>query len=233
MLDEYRTYLLKGRGLEEATVEGYISDISDFKDFLRGKDLRKASKSDIYLYIIDLKKGNYRDSTISRRVSSLKSFYNYFLNMGKINLNPTFDLDFKADKTRKPKLETINLEELFMAPYKYSQGMIRYMDSILLKLIYYSNIELKSIPLMKKEILDLDLGTITLNGSLHYLNIKLVEEFKLYLDLIEKFDTDYLFLNYKGQALSRQSVWSLVKKYGSCIGVDITPQTLINISKEM
>ena len=77
-ISEFETYLQENKKSSQNTVVSYLRDISAFNSFEYGamkKDILKCTERDIVSYIDHLREGGKSDSTITRILASLRSFY--------------------------------------------------------------------------------------------------------------------------------------------------------------
>lgn len=238
MLDEYRFHLEENKKLNKLTVESYISDIDlFFKENnlpISKESLLSLDESFILNYLLSLKNQAYSYNTINRKMSSLKSFFQYMAYKGYKNPDPTFNINFTL-KPRVRQLEkekNINIEELLTLPFKKSKDFIAYRDNLILFFIYYYKIDIQELIEIERKDLNLDLGFFEFKNEVFKISSNIVKELETYLRILEKnsFESEYLFLNYKGEQLSRQSVWTIVKSYGKDLGLDLNPQKLKALS---
>ena len=100
LLNEYIEYIKSIRKLTENTVSSYFIDIKKYLTYIENKSINlfESTENDIISYIIELEKNNVSTATISRSISSIKSFYEYLFLNRYIESNISKNI-------KKPKIE--------------------------------------------------------------------------------------------------------------------------------
>ena len=232
-MDIYKEHLLN-RGFSRNTIEAYLNDLEKFNEYLSDKNVDRAEKQDILKYIIYLKDKGYSESSIMRKLSSLKYYFYYALNTGRIEKDPTFD--FVAPKlTRKVDKEIVD-EEILLSflslPSEEKKDFKSKRDTLILYMIYYTGVNILDLIDLKKDIVDFQLESLYLKGEHIFLKSEYIDFLSDYIGLLEdKFpENEYLLVNLNGKKITRQGVWKILKKYSDILDMDIniSPQTLIN-----
>ena len=84
LIDDFEKYILKDKNARENTVNAYVKDLEHFRDFMEERgvsDLRDVSNSDIVSYLMELKKEGKSKSTVNRKLTSIRTFYKFLVNM--------------------------------------------------------------------------------------------------------------------------------------------------------
>ena len=232
-IKDFLDYLLIDLKYSKNTIETYNYTLEEFYK-ISNKDLCKITEKDIKKYIEYL---NKKDSpkTINHHLNVLTSFYNFLLIEEKIETNPISNIDKLKTKKSIPKvLSKKEVEKILDIDLinKYS-----YRDKAALELMYSSGLRISELVNLKMFHLDLNLGILRVMGkgskerivpigemALKYLNIYINE----YRPLLNKNNKDYVFLNNRGTALSRQSLFKKVKLIAikKNIKTKFTPHTL-------
>lgn len=165
---EFIRYLQIEKNASFHTIRGYQNDLMEFYNFLM-KDKKgpieesKTSSHDISSFIAHLVKKN-KKSTISRKVSSLKSFYRFSKRKGIINLNP-------AENIRSPKLEkyipqVISVDDIFrLMELPDEKTFLGSRDRALLEILYSSGLRVSELVGLNWNMVDLKEGTIIVRGK--------------------------------------------------------------------
>ncbi len=238
-LEEYIKYLTYEKHYSNHTIINYESDILEFIEYLEKEsiELLKIDYAFIrgYLnYLVNDKKDN--NTTVSRKISSLRGFYKYLSNNDYINNNP-FRLVSLPKKSKKlPKYFYYNeLEELFNScDIKTPLGQ---RDELILEMLYATGVRVSE--LVNIKVNDINEGNLTINivgkGNKERI-VSFGEYAKDALDLylsdgrkkLNKKDSDYLFLNHIGGNLTTRGVRDildrLIKK--TTIDKNISPHML-------
>ena len=237
VVKEYIDYIKDKKKLSDNTVSSYYMDIKKYMNYLnyRNLGLKDIVENDIIGYIISLEKDNVSVATISRMISSIKSFHDYlFLNHITDN-NP-------AKTIKKPKIEKqevdILTEEEIQALLNFSKldtpKLIR--DKAIFEVLYGTGIKVSELVDMDIDDVDLALDYVYCNISKNKRVIPLSDITKTYIEKyikearanIAKEDEKALFVNSSGQRFTRQGLWKLIKKYASNANINknINPNML-------
>ena len=237
VVKEYIDYIKDKKKLSDNTVSSYYMDIRKYMNYLnyRNLGLKDIVANDIIGYIISLEKDNVSVATISRMISSIKSFHDYlFLNHITDN-NP-------AKTIKKPKIEKqevdILTEEEIQALLNFSKldtpKLIR--DKAIFEVLYGTGIKVSELVDMDIDDVDLALDYVYCNISKNKRVIPLSDITKTYIEKyikearanIAKEDEKALFVNSSGQRFTRQGLWKLIKKYASNANINknINPNML-------
>lgn len=237
VIKEYIDYIKDKKKLSQNTISSYFIDIKKYTDHLesKGTKLSDVVENDIISYIIELEKANVSVSTVSRMISSIKSFHDYlFLNHINDN-NP-------AKHIRKPKIKQHELdilteeeiESLLNFSKMDSAKLIR--DKAIFEALYGTGMRVSELVDMNLEDVDLDLDYLYCNSEKNPRVIPLSEITKIYLekyikegrpDLILKGE-NALFVSSLGQRFTRQGLWKIIKKYAKSANINknINPSML-------
>lgn len=239
LLYKFLDYLKYERKYSNLTINNYGRDIEYFFEFLKDKkitNIKNAKYQHIREYLVHLHNHQYSKKTISRYISSLRTFFKYLYIEEIIDNNPMILVSNpKLDKKLPTFLYTNDLENLLACPNLDTIYGIR--DSLILELLYSTgirvselvNIRLKDINFNDKQIKILGKG----NKERYVLYGQVCSE-KLtnYLNNCRsKFNTknsEYLLLGKSGAKLTTRFIEILLKKYQNQaqIKVKVTPHTL-------
>ncbi len=237
LLGQYKTYL-KNNILRKNTVDAYYSDAEKFVDYLfekRIKDVKKVDKKTISSFIKRLEKEGKSESTIARNIASIRFFFEYLLSVKLVSVNIAYKV--KPPKIEKNIPEIISSEEVLRfldAPSGADPKSIR--DKAMLELLYATGI--RATELIELNINDLytDIGYIRCkkNGTERIVPLgkPSMAALENYINVIRKTivkeNEQALFVNMKGERMTRQGFWKIVKHYAEITGIKtkITPHTL-------
>ena len=116
-LNDFRDYLLLERGYSENTAINYLSDISDLIDFINEHqfvmDLLHFEKKKHAEYFVGyLMEKGLTSKSVTRKISSIRTFYSFLLENNLVKNNPFLDLQSPKIEKRLPNIiddETINM----------------------------------------------------------------------------------------------------------------------------
>ena len=232
-LDFYK--YLEDKGYSLNTINSYKKDLSQFVLFTKDIDINKIDYNFIRNYLQFLYNQKYSSKTVSRHISSLKSFFKYLVKMGKIKENPCVLISSpKLEKKLPNYLNYNDLEVLFSIPDKNDVLGLR--NLLILELLYSCgvrvselvNIKLKDIDFNNKRILILGKGNKERYVLYGHICSDLLNEYltKSYSKLNK--NSEYLLLNKFGNKITdraiRMIIDDIVKK--SSLKLNISPHTL-------
>ena len=239
MLNEYLEYLEYERHYSKYTIDNYEKDIEEFLDYLdkEGLNYLKLQYSDIRLYLMYLKDGKHEKSTsISRKLSALRSYYKYLCNNNKVKTN-LFNLISSPKKEQKlPRYFEYNeLEELFNVPDLKSPLGQR--DRLVLEIMYATGIRVGELVKIRLKDINKSERTILIHGKGSKERIVNYGEYAsdildIYLNNgykeLNKYNTDYLVLNNQGRVITERGIryilTNLIKK--TSLHKNISPHML-------
>ena len=229
-LDDYITYIKSNKRYSVYTINNYYKDIIDFMNYLDKVDYLKIKDEDVVYYLEYLYNQKYNKNSISRKLSSLRSFYNYLVNNDIIAYN--YFNNHKNPKKDKILPKYIKDEDLELMFSKTKN--IR--DKLILELLFVTgirvselvNIKINDINLYNREIKIFGKGSkerivIFSTNCLNNLNNYLKER-----DKINKKNSNYLILNKNGGKISTTSIRNILNKIKLISGTKtkITPHML-------
>lgn len=231
LINDFKNYLELERNYSNNTSLSYVKDVTLFSDFIK-KDLLLVDKKDIEKYIRSLNKSS---KTISHVISSLKSFYNYYMRMGNINSNPTDEID--RPKIEKKIPEFLTLEEVSSLLNFKVNNEFEARNKAILELLYSSGLRISELTSLELSNIDLDECLVRVMGKgskerivpLGDYAIEALKEYiYFYRPMLNKNNSSYIFLNNRGGVLSRQFIFKVIKE--ECIkkGIrkNVSPHTL-------
>ena len=218
--EEFIKYLTYQKKYSPKTIDSYETDILEYISFLNEneKDLLKVKYQDISMFIKELSKKNDKATTLSRKLSALRSFYKYLINNNYTSNNPFILIKTPKKEKRLPRFFYYNeLEELFKVPdLKTPLGQ---RDRLLLEVLYATGVRVSELVNMK--ITDIYRNTVKVFGKgskerVVYLGEYALKILEIYLKdgylKLNKKGSLYLFLNNNGGRLTRRGVSYLLDK---------------------
>lgn len=240
-IDRFLDYLRVERNASPHTVKGYAEDLFSLRDFVaRGErgapSLAALSTRTARAYLADLHAAGYSPSSVSRKLSSLRSFCKYLCREGVLERNPTEGLRGPKTRRRLPHvLESRGIEKLLEAPDADSPLGKR--DRALIETAYAGGLRVSELVGINLEDLDLRAGVVRVRGKgrrerLTPIGRFAVEAIRAWLacrrPAASPAAQKALFLNKRGSRLTARSVGRLLAKYLALAGLDprTSPHTL-------
>ena len=248
-ITSFLEHLIVEKGFSRNTLDAYRNDLGQFQEFLRERlDGSTNGNSpwgmvDLNLlneYVVDLRdRKGYRDTTSARKVAAIKSFFSFLLLNGEISEDPTESLGSPRVGRTLPKYlaeeEVIRLLE--QAAQAGTPESCR--DATILELLYATGLRVSELVSLNIPDIDFQESYIRCWGKgskerIAYLYPKAVTELQSYIatarvTLLGSHKNEIaLFVNHRGERLTRQWVWNILKTYSKRAGIDqdITPHTL-------
>ncbi|MBR2840528.1 MAG: tyrosine recombinase XerC [Bacilli bacterium] len=213
------------KGFSSHTIKNYKNDLISFCEFAKDRNV------DVKLIREYLKKldENYKSSSISRKVSSLKSYFKYLESENIIDENPLSIIgNPKIEKTLPKYLNYEDVEKILNVPDINKKDGLR--DALIIELLYSSglrvselvNIKIKDINFKERKILILGKGN---KERYAYYGTRCERLLNNYL---KKHKEEYLFINKHGNKLNDRTVRKIVDEVSkkADINIHVTPHTL-------
>jgi len=239
-LADFINYLTVEKGLADNTLKSYAADLNDFLLFLQKKGVNSWEEVNgevILIYLAKLRKNKVASATLSRRISSLRSFFQFLTAEKRININPVANL--KTPKTEKKLPQVLSLQEidilLSQPDLSKPQGL---RDKAILEVLYSTGLRISELTLLNLDSINLEDGYLRCFGKgsrerilpLGELACQALKDYleKGRLKLLKNAREEALFINRQGKRLTRQGCWKIIKFYAKKAGFtkDITPHTL-------
>ena len=231
-LENYRNYLKYERAYSDNTEGAYLNDLNKYEEYLK-KDILESDTEDLEKYLKYIK--NLESTTVAHKITSIKSYFNYNIKRGIVSVNP-------ADKVSRPKLtkhlpEYLTEEEVGKLLDVEVKSPYDYRNKTILELLYSSGIRISELVNIKTPNYDSEECLIRIMGKGSKERIVPLGDYAVnimndymnnYRPLINKKHTDYVFINNRGDKISRQFIFKVIKKEALKKGIkkDISPHTL-------
>jgi integrase/recombinase XerD len=253
MLD-FLAYLEFERGLSRNTLEAYRSDLLQYGRFLaeREGDALTASGADVSDFLTDLAKGDTHGSsrgtggngrapasaaTLHRKAACLRSFYRHLRRENLLDDDPTAALSSPRRGKRLPEVLTrTEVQQLLQSPKGTDPASLR--DRALLEVMYACGLRASEVIGLEVTDVDLDEGLLRARGKgskerVVPVGSAAVAALRAYLahgraKLVKMNPERALFVNFRGQALTRQGLYKIVRRHALTVGLAdrMSPHTL-------
>jgi integrase/recombinase XerD len=239
-IEGFLQYLTTEKDCSENTTSAYRNDLTQFLDAISHKveSWDQVDKSVLSEYVQFLRKKRYASSTIARKVAAVKSFFHFMLDTRRLSDDPTATLDSPKVKKRLPKiLSPEQVETLLDEPVQMSDPK-SLRDKAFLELLYATGMRVSELVALDVEDIDLSnevVHCVNRSSKERYLPLteRAIDAIEVYLDrgrpaLARDAEKKALFLNHRGNRLTRQGLWLIIKGHVQAAGLDsgVTPHTL-------
>jgi integrase/recombinase XerD len=241
LLKGFQMYLRLERSLSPNTLEAYVHDVEMFARFLEESStnitVEKAEAEHIRSFIKFVSKLGLSDTSQSRVLSGLRSFYKYLILENYIQINPTETIEMP--KTARKLPDTLSFDEIIVlletVDLSSPEGE---RNKTMLEVLYACGLRVSELVQLKKSNIYFDEGFIRVIGKgnkerLIPIGQKTLSNIKNYLENsrqqqpVKHGSEDILFLNRRGNKLSRVMVFTIIKTLVVKAGIkkDISPHT--------
>ena len=239
-LIEFQGYLQIEKNASPHTIKNYMKDIQVFFSFMQSTEdlsLAEIDYLDVRQFLAFLNQQQYSRKTISRKLSSLRSFFRFLVRENHLEKNPFLMVSTPKSEKRLPEfMYPEEVLELLQLPDLNKNLGIR--DRAILEVFYASGMRVSELVALNLESIDLDTGTALVFGKgakeryvpLGRYSIEALQNYlqkarpKFILNRQEK----ALFLNKNGGRLSDRSIRRMVDKYVQHLSFQkkISPHTI-------
>lgn len=216
---DFLNYLLIDKKYSKNTIYSYEEELNQYLKHLGSKNCLVVRRTDIYEFLKKKRNNNISEKSISHALIVIRNFYKYLEIEQETKENPALSIELaKLPKklpnvlSKKEIIEILNIE----LNDKYD-----YRNKAMIELMYSSGLRVSELINLKVNDLNINMATIRVFGkgskeriipignyALKYLKIYLDDYRKLFL----KKETDYLFLNNRGDLMTRQTFFKIIKK---------------------
>jgi integrase/recombinase XerD len=249
LVDRFLQELESERGFSANTISAYRNDLVQFIGYLNQPPTSDhqtavgqwAELTDQHLsvYLLHLREREYAASTVARKTAAIKSFCHFLTKDGVMRADPAANMiSPKVDKYVPRSITPEEVDRLLAEPRKDAEAnrpeALR--DFAMLETLYSSGMRVSELVALNLDDIDLEHATVCCSGKAGRqrrvpLRPTAVEALRRYLEIgrpaIALSDDLALFLNHRGNRLTRQGFWLILKSYAERAQIeDITPHTL-------
>lgn len=216
-------------GLSKNTLESYRLDLTAFAvwAFSHGKQLLTIEKSDVQQYLA-VKFPLSKPRSIGRLIATLRRFYRYHLRENQIAIDPTLQIESpKLPRSLPKSLNEEEVEALLNAPNVGDTLGLR--DKAMLELLYASGLRVSELVSIKTSEISMSDSVVRVTGKgsktrLVPMGENAVEWIARYLkearsQILQHRLSDALFVTNRGDAMTRQTFWHMIKRYALLAGI--------------
>ncbi len=245
-IEAFLHYMSAERGASKNTIDAYRNDLTRFSEFAEGRSengaevgVSKIDRNLITDYILWLRQ-IYAPATVARKVAAVKSFCAFLLDHGDLTTNPTAAIDSpRAPKPVPRPMTTADVDALLREPQRHhTSEAIR--DSAMLELMYATGMRVT-------ELVSLNVDSLHLSPRPAYVRClgkgakeRTIPVYEQAIAAVERYFDEArplllkdrpqaaLFVNRRGERLTRQGFWLILKGYSRSAGIQghVTPHTL-------
>jgi integrase/recombinase XerD len=238
-INTFIAYLHNVKKTSKNTELSYSRDLKKFYIYLESREiinLNDVSKEVLQEYVDDMKGRDMAPSSISRNIASIRAIFKFYMEKGLVEENLARKITLPKIERKTPQiLGSSEVEKLLEQPRGNSKKEIR--DKAMLELMYATGIRVTELITLKLENVNFTSKMITCKEHGKERHIPYGKEantaLKRYMkeardEFVIETNSEMLFVNYFGNAMSRQGFWKIVKHYAEKAEIkqSITPHML-------
>jgi integrase/recombinase XerC len=226
----FRDYLQLEKKYSPHTVNAYLNDLISFETYIHSEfdsdDLLNVNYSLIRSWIVTLVDAQISNTSVNRKIASLKSYYKFLLKTKQIAISPLLKhKSLKTPKTLQIPFSEKELDEVLNS-INYPEGFEGIRDKLIIDLFYSTGIRRTELIHLKMLNIDLSNATLKVLGKRNKERIlpllpTIINQIKLYLTeraYLERItDSDIFFLTIKGVKMNDSLVYRLINNYFSTV----------------
>ena len=227
------------RGLSANTLGAYRADLVALRRWLASRDvsLIYATRSDLLAFIAWRSEQGAKPRSTARQLSSFRRFYRFLLREGVIKDDPTIRIDMpRIGRSLPQSLTEGEVEALLAAPDV--NDPLGHRDRTMLEVLYATGLRVSELINLRQSEINLNQGVLRIVGKgdrerLIPLGVEAQNWLRDFINgprseiLLER-QTDYLFPTRRGESMTRQAFWHIIKRYSSQADIrsKMSPHTL-------
>ncbi len=245
-IDRFLNYLTVEKGFAQNTVSAYHNDLYQLAEFAQdeaaGKGLpptwENFGRQGVLSYQLNLKERGYTDTTRARKMAAANSFFNFMKDEGLLKEKPTEGVGSARVGRALPKPITINqVRKLLEQPDLVDTPEAK-RDKAILEVLYASGMRVSELVNLNLDDVDIEGGYVRCFGKGH--KERMIPIYRQAALSVEKYLKENrpklvhhegekaLFVNHRGDRLTRQGLWQILKGYAKAakLDIEVTPHTL-------
>ncbi len=230
LINSFLDYLKYQKRYSQHTIISYQTDLISFFDFItitfgQEMDLASIKATFIRSWLASLKEQGMEAKSISRKISTLKSFFKYQLRQQVITASPMTTIVVPRAKKRLPQYVEQNDMNTLLTQVEFAEGFTGNTEKLVLQLLYNTGIRRAELSELKETQIDFANTSLKVLGKgnkerIIPLSNELLSILKNYIQqkkVIENADIVFLLVKESGKKLAATDIYSIVKKYLSLV----------------
>ena len=239
LVDRFLDAIWMERGLSKNTLGAYRADLMTLSRGLAagGKVIDKAEKSDLLEFIAQRVEMGAKPRSTARQLSSFRRFFRYIMREGLRDTDPTAEIEMpRIGRSLPMSLSEDEVDSLLNAPN--TDEPLGHRDRAMLELLYATGLRVSELINLKQSQINFNQGVLRIIGKGDRERmIPLGEEAQHWIkefvngprmEILLERQTDYLFPTRRGDRMTRQAFWHIIKRYAEKAGVrrTLSPHSL-------
>lgn len=238
LVDRFLDAIWMERGLSQNTLGAYRADLMTLgRGLSKHKTIDEADKADLLAFIAKRVESGAKPRSTARQLSSFRRFFRYIMREGLRDTDPTADIEMPRIGRSLPKtLSEDEVDALLSAPN--TDEPLGHRDRAMLELLYATGLRVSELINLRQSQINFNQGVLRIVGKgdrerLIPLGDESQRWLKDFIDgprmeiLLER-QTDYLFPTRRGDRMTRQAFWHIIKRYAEKAGIrkKLSPHSL-------
>jgi integrase/recombinase XerD len=245
-IDSFLEYLAVEKGFSENTLAAYHNDLYYLATFVEEEAARRGfiplwggfDRQLMLSYLLYLKERNYAATTRARKVAATKSFFKFMVAEGNMKDNPTENVDSPKIGKALPKAISISQVRLLLEQPARRSTLEAKRDKAMLELLYATGMRVSELVSLNLDDVNTEGGSVRCFGKgrkerfipIYERAAAAVEDYvkETRPHLVHNDSEKALFVNLRGDRLTRQGFWQILKGYAKSAGLggEVSPHTL-------
>jgi len=246
VVGDFLNYLTVEKGYSKNTIEAYRNDLHQLASFVEEEAAKRGAippwsifdRQSMLSYLLQLKERGYTATTMARKIAATKSFFSFMVSEGVMKTDPTEDVRSPKVGKSLPKPITVSQVRHLLEQTAAKSTPEAKRDRAMLELLYASGMRVSELVSLNLDDIDTKGGYIRCFGKGHkermipvYEGIaRILEEYigEARPRLVHDSEKKAMFVNVRGERLTRQGLWQILKEYAKPAGLEneVTPHTL-------
>ena len=237
LIDQFLDAVWVEQGLSKNTLSAYSSDLRIFAKWLSDKSMLDVDKGDLSRFLAARYAAGIGNRSTARILSSLRRFYGYYIRENSLIIDPTLLIESPHIGRPLPiSLSELDVELLLNAPEVTNTNGFR--DKTMLEVLYATGLRVSELVGLKFEQINFRQGVVRIIGkgnkerlvpvgeeAMSWLEAYMIQARK---KLLGERQCDYLFVTNRGDGMTRQAFWHIIKRHAKKAGISkvLSPHTL-------
>ena len=237
LIDQFLDAVWVEQGLSKNTLSAYSSDLRIFAKWLSDKSMLDVDKGDLSRFLATRYAAGIGNRSTARILSSLRRFYGYYIRENSLIIDPTLLIESPHIGRPLPiSLSELDVELLLNAPEVTNTNGFR--DKTMLEVLYATGLRVSELVGLKFEQISFRQGVVRIIGkgnkerlvpvgeeAMSWLEAYMIQARK---KLLGERQCDYLFVTNRGDVMTRQAFWHIIKRHAKKAGISkvLSPHTL-------
>ena len=237
LIDQFLDAVWVEQGLSKNTLSAYSSDLRIFAKWLSDNSMLDVDKGDLSRFLATRYEAGIGNRSTARILSSLRRFYGYYIRENSLIIDPTLLIESPHIGRPLPvTLSELDVELLLNAPEVTNTNGFR--DKTMLEVLYATGLRVSELVGLKFEQISFRQGVVRIIGkgnkerlvpvgeeAMSWLEAYMIQARK---KLLGERQCDYLFVTNRGDGMTRQAFWHIIKRHAKKAGIskELSPHTL-------